>query len=237
MNVEVPLRVVAWNCSAGRLAEKLEHLSTLAPDVAVVCEATQPKAPIENFTWFGNKPIKGVAVLTSARFRVDALPVSETALWSVRPFRIEGPIAFNLLTVWTHPKPTYVRALSLALDAYGPSLRDRPLVLAGDFNANSIWDKPKGLIDFSRLAARLRSEFGLVSAYHAHFGEPFGRESRPTHYFQYSEHAPFHLDYCFAPAEWRVERVDVQDYQSCADLSDHRPVAVDLRVSLGGSPP
>ena len=118
----IRVRVVAWNCYPGRLAEKLTHLSSFAPDVALLCEASRPGEPIPGVTWFGEKPRKGVAVVHGPRFDVKPLPVLETALWAIRPFRVDGPASFNLLTVWTHPRPQYLDSLSQALDVYGASL-------------------------------------------------------------------------------------------------------------------
>ena len=77
------------------------------------------------------------------------------------------------------------------------------------------------------VSRRLHSE-GLVSAYHG--DRPLGRESDPTHYFQWRQDRPFHLDYCFVPRSWLLDRVHVGNYADWASLSDHRPVVVDVRV-------
>lgn len=38
-----------------------------------------------------------------------------------------------------------------------------------------------------------------MSAYHEHFSEAHGQESRPTYYFLWNRRKPFHIDYCFVP--------------------------------------
>ena len=69
-----------------------------------------------------------------------------------------------------------------------------------------------------------------MSAYHAKSREKPGEESQPTHYFRWNEQQVFHLDYCFAPKIWSVSDVRVGSYDSCSDLSDHRPLCVDFLV-------
>lgn len=163
-------------------------------------------------------------------FQLEEIPAEASVQWSIRPFRVVGPVSFNLLAVWTRREPpnTYVEALDSALNAYGPLLRGLPLVVLGDFNANAIWDNPRRRTDFTRLAGRLRTEFGLVSAYHKFFSEAFGDEARATHYYRWHQHEPFHLDYCFAPESWPILSVEVSCYEDWSDISDHRPLVVEF---------
>ena len=77
-------------------------------------------------------------------------------------------------------------------------------------------------------------ELGLVSAYHRYTGEPHGIERTPTHYWRWQETSPFHIDYCFVPRSWRIERVEVGGFDEWKELSDHRPLIVD--VDPGGTP-
>ncbi len=69
-------------------------------------------------------------------------------------------------------------------------------------------------------------ELGLCSAYHAFTGEPIGQETRPTFYFRYHRHAPFHIDYILIPQSWRpaLSSVSVGTFDEFAGLSDHRPL-------------
>ena len=100
--------------------------------------------------------------------------------------------------------------------------------MIGDFNANAIWDNPKKDYDFSRLANRLESEFKYKSAYHDYFGEAYGKESIPTHYFWWKEDRKFHIDYCYIPNDITINKVDIGNYIDWSSLSDHRPMIVDI---------
>jgi len=70
----------------------------------------------------------------------------------------------------------------------------------------------------------------MTSAYHAHFGEAHGAESRATYYFHWKVEKPFHIDYCFVPDAWLsgLQQVGIGDYTDWKDASDHRPLWVDI---------
>jgi endonuclease/exonuclease/phosphatase family metal-dependent hydrolase len=55
---------------------------------------------------------------------------------------VSGPVSFRLLAVWTRAEHRYVQSLAGDLDTLKASRSRRPVVLAGDFNSNSIWDRP-----------------------------------------------------------------------------------------------
>lgn len=145
-------------------------------------------------------------------------------------YRVSGPVAFNALLVWTRKEHEYLHGLDVALTAYSEFLSTGPSVVLGDFNANAAWDNPRRPTDFSRVAQRLASEFGLRSAYHTWFREPFGSETRATHYFWRQKARPFHIDFCFIPEAWlsKVRAVSIRDEPPWCDLSDHRPLIIDL---------
>jgi len=177
----------------------------------------------------GSNPQNGVAVVPGHGVEVALGPVDPTAPWSILPLEVSSPFELHMLMVWTRKEHDYVRGLDLALNSYAPFLLAAPSVVLGDFNANAIWDNPRRPTDFSRLAARLSDQFGLVSAYHARSGEAFGSESQATHYFWRRRSRPFHIDYCFVPTRWAQNRlsVSVLDGPPWDALSDHVPLVVE----------
>jgi endonuclease/exonuclease/phosphatase family metal-dependent hydrolase len=78
----------------------------------------------------------------------------------------------------------------------------------------------------------LADEFGLVSAYHAHFGTEHGNERHPTYYDRSKNGKPFHIDYCFIPQVWvsRLNCVTVGTKRDWGRFSDHVPITVDLAI-------
>jgi endonuclease/exonuclease/phosphatase family metal-dependent hydrolase len=144
--------------------------------------------------------------------------------------RVRGPIAFTVIAVWAQPEPSYSEALRRGLQVYNDLLTDSPVVLLGDLNSSAAWDARRGRTDHRDFEALLCQRYGLVSAYHAATGEALGRETQPTHYWQWHEQSPFHLDYCYLPEAWLpgLRSVAVGSYQEWADISDHRPLVVDV---------
>jgi hypothetical protein len=218
------MRITTWNCARGPLATKRAALDALQSDVVVLTEASQPDADQSDVLWFGDRRF-GVAIYARPPFAVQELPTSRSAP-CVYPVAITGPTPFTLFGVWTLPAPSYKKAFLDGFRAH--AALTGPAVVAGDFNGNIDFDKPRARVTWAHCFDQLGAR-GLVSAYHR--DRPLGKEPHPTHYFLWKEHRPFHLDYCFVPREWLVDAVSVGSYADWATLSDHRPVTVDVRAS------
>jgi hypothetical protein len=222
------VRLATWNCCRGPRAEKLARAATLRADVVALQELGGDAAdPL----WIGANPRQGVSVISGEGFPLTLLPRSAEAGLYALPVRVGGASPFNLIAVWAQRiGDSYVLSVQRILDAYQQLIAAGPTVLLGDLNAGAPWDRkrpsPK---NYAHLEARL-AELGLVSAYHAHFGEIPGQETRATYYFQWHRERPFHIDYCFVPREWmpHVSRVQVGDFDSWSAWSDHRPLVVDV---------
>jgi hypothetical protein len=198
----------------------------------VLLGCAKPTRPHPGVHWLGGKPTQGVAVSVRPPSTAVAPPDAGTDDQVAYPVRIEGPRAFNLLAVWTKPRPTYVASLWDALTQHADWLRDGPSVVAGDFNSHARWDR-KGRPNHSDLVARLRDEFGLVSAWHAVAArDPAGerREEPATIFHRRRPTAPYHIDYVFVPMEWvdDLRACWVPDEPAGSRGSDHRPVVVEI---------
>lgn len=230
------MRVVVWNCRQA-FAKKFDvFLRVLRPDVAVVPECAAPDVKsvrtvyswpaVTGHAWVGENRNKGLAVFTFGGYRVlDQRPGAHASRYSLHA-SIGGPMPLELVAVWAQA-PGYVENVHAALDTHGGALASGRGVLAGDLNSNVVFDR-KHTPNHSDLVERLRSEFNMVSAYHVHFGEHHGLETRPTHLHN-TRKTTFHLDYTFVPAGW-VEgaKVDVGSVGSWRAMSDHVPVVVDV---------
>jgi endonuclease/exonuclease/phosphatase family metal-dependent hydrolase len=145
------------------------------------------------------------------------------------PVRVTGPVAFNLLAVWTWPAPSYIKAFLNGLHAYSKLLRKGPAVVAGDFNGNPVFDKPGHRLKWSDGFSKLH-EAGLVSAYHLTHRVAYGAERDATHHFLRKAHRPFHIDFCFVPGTWAEDSIkaEVVHGPEWSLLSDHFPLLVSL---------
>jgi exodeoxyribonuclease III len=235
------MRLTTWNCRVGAFRRKAAHVAQLDPDVLVVqeCEDVRRELLLDGDTqpstrlWF-DSPVtnRGVGVFSYTDATITAAPLIGAPIDYFVPLvaRVQD-VEFNLVGVWTaatsDSKTTYRQAHE-GLDRYRDWIQTKDTVLMGDFNANASYGNGKVWRD---LAERLAS-LGLVSAYHQFFGETFGKETRPTHFFKGKEASPFHLDYCFVPATWvpRIENVTVGTYERCSKYSDHAPLTLDVRA-------
>ena len=225
------MRIVAWNCSRGPLTKKLSALDALAPDLAVLSEAPPPTCESEQNLWFPSEVSSlGVQVRATGQLQLARLPSADLPN-CVSPVRVLGPHPFNLLAVWTWPAPSYVKAFNNALDAYQSLIESGPTVIAGDFNGNPIYDKPRQWVKWGDAFARL-NELGLVSAYHYANEVAYGCERDPTHLFLRKPDRPFHIDYCFIPKEWATNQLvaKVACGQEWSSIGDHFPVIVEVAI-------
>jgi hypothetical protein len=247
------MRLVVWNGNMG-LHRKLESFAhDLDPDVAVISECANPeilrdKGADDQLTsgmvWMGRDPNKGLAVLAWNDWKVNLAVQADHQIEWVAPVEVDGPIAFRLLAVWAMhkrarrplPKAHWLESLA-ALDVYREWYADRPLVFAGDFNANVVWDRPRATSRNHSNTIRGCEDAGLVSAYHAWTGESHGEESAPTLYWRdRTETGPsYHIDYAFVPRSWLPAVTNLHVGRFCdwvgAKRSDHVPLVIDFDIA------
>lgn len=230
------MRIVTWNCQMG-LDKKIDALLSLGADVAVVPECSK-KSLIAferhglSALWFGSNQHKGVGIVCRQEWPMRALPQPEQK-WLV-PIEIASPTPCTLIAVWAcavgaRREDRYIGQVYQALMTHPEWFNADPVVVAGDFNSNKIWDFKRQVGNHSGVVKFL-DEHGLVSAYHEHFNELQGTETCPTlHLFRHKEKR-YHIDYVFIPREWacRLRSVKVGEYEDWSKLSDHCPVVVDL---------
>jgi exodeoxyribonuclease-3 len=216
---------------------KCEELLALRPDVALLQECASPAIPSaqpiysasSSHAWTGKLATKGLAVLGFGAWTVAPLRAGPRGDLSL-PVRVQGPQSFTMLALWTQG-PGYVSEAHASLDSHAHLLSGGPLVVAGDLNSNSRWDRQPPRDRHSQLVHRL-DDIGLFSAYHAHYHEDHGAESRPTLFMHRHRQKPYHVDYVFVPKAWQslLRGVDVGDSDRWLQWSDHMPVIVDVAL-------
>ena len=225
------MRLVVWNCNMAA-HRKVEALLTLRPDVAVLAECAGPGVPASapiyaaasSHVWAGLVPVKGLAALGFGDWRVTrAGPSNEAGI--ALPVHLDGPVAFNLLALWTQA-PGYVEAAHAALDAHASFLGSGAAMVAGDLNSNAIWDRLHRPRNHSALVARMEA-LGLVSAYHRHHGEAQGAETRATYFHHRHPDEPFHIDHAFVSEAAKLQAVEVGDPAEWLRWSDHMPIVIE----------
>jgi hypothetical protein len=200
-------------------AAKMQFIKSFEPDILVLQECPPP---LDETAWAWRDAI---GVYGFKGYVVEQYPLQETAPRFFLPVRISGKKNFNLMGVWS--QPPYVRSVYAGLTYFQAFMQEGDAVILGDFNASYRFEPPKvkeTTITFNKLLDKMiMAEFGLVSCYHAHFGENHGLESQPTYF--HVDTKPFHIDFCFVPAHWRVEKVQVVSYRS---EKDHYAIITDI---------
>ena len=230
VNTGDSIRIISWNCNNGTIEQNIEFLSDFHADVVVLQEVKKPKESIQNHFWFGDNPRKGHAIIASQDYSVE-MYADRGENPDAIPIIIHGPTIFNLLMVWTHAKMLYVEGMQQIIDEYSSFLKTRPSVIIGDFNSSTNFDHLHKNFNHSTMVDLLLNEYGLVSAYHKKFSCNQGEESHPTHYYRWKKEKPFHIDYCFIPDTWIIENMTIGNYEDWRELSDHRPLIVDISIN------
>ena len=210
------------------LADRIDQLQSLRPDVVVLQECRQPTEADADVPWRRYSKYKGLAVkVTGAGWTGRAIPVPEGTPLGVLPMQVSGPVTLTVVGVWTLREPSYVAHFLTGMAALKRHLPDGPLVVLGDFNST-----PKLNRDHRDLVRVLAEEYGLVSAYHLWHRVEHGQERHHTHYHRCRQASSWHIDFCFIPRAWadRLVRVDVGGYDEWPS-SDHRPLAVELDLT------
>ncbi|HET6996811.1 MAG TPA: hypothetical protein VFI06_17580, partial [Chitinophagaceae bacterium] len=123
------------------------------------------------------------------------------------------------------PDGQYVTQVWKAIKHYDQLLKNKKTVLAGDFNSNTIWDRPRREGNHSTIVDLLQKK-GIHSVYHRYFKQVQGKEKHPTLFLYKKKDKPYHIDYCFVSEDFagKLESVEVGKHKFWTRYSDHVPV-------------
>lgn len=230
------VRVVAWNCMR-RLEAKREPLMALAPDLAIIGEATAAGvAALSPESALCSEPLEGpsglcVAIIGNNGWRLEKL-AEATDRHVLAARAIKNDRALTIVGVWMLPeKGDYIMPCVRALREMKGHLTGE-VIVAGDFNAHPQFDEGKA--SGRRFSALLEAlgDAGLESLWHTTRGELHGQESAATFFKNLRADKPFHIDYMFASPSLaqRCRSLAVGEHSAWAGmkLSDHAPLIADI---------
>lgn len=227
------MRLASWNC-AGGFKRKAAALAGLKPDLAVVCEVKESAlcaAEGGDAHWCGHAPdAKGLALIGFEGWAIK--PVYQGLLPNIMAAEANfQDKSLLMIGVWTVPSqgsytlPLMAMCNDPEFGALIDMWRNKPVILAGDFNASDAF--PRERPPFSAVRKAMEKA-GFRSLWHDRMEEEFGQESRATHYHQWKEYKPFHIDYIFgnqvAHACCRSLEIGGFDEWTHAKTSDHAPI-------------
>lgn len=217
--------------------KKAEFILTENPDIIVVPESESPEKLKfkENVTkpndifWYGDNPNKGIGIYSYSDFKISISDIHNPDYRYVIPLNVKNKdIEFVLLAIWCQ-KPTdsdnYGTHTWNAIHYYSDLLNSEKVIIAGDFNSSSIWDKKNREANHSNIVNKLK-EKGIESSYHLFYNEEQGKESKATLFMHRKIERPYHIDFCFTSNYFtsRLKNVSVGEYETWTKLSDHKPV-------------
>ena len=230
------MKIITWNCNMA-YRNKANAILVLQPDIVVVQECENPeklKFPPgtpepADMIWYGDNPNKGVGVFSYGNYRFKLHKSHNPEFKTILPIEVTGgDTDFLLFAVWANnpqdKKFQYVGQIWKAVHWYDKLLK-KPAIWTGDFNSNTIWDKPKREGNHTALVKFL-AERKIHSAYHRFYDHQHGAEAHPTYFLYRHEAKPYHIDYCFSSKHFELEHVEVGAYANWRAHSDHKPIIV-----------
>ncbi|MBK6979597.1 MAG: endonuclease/exonuclease/phosphatase family protein [Cytophagaceae bacterium] len=240
------MKIITWNCNMA-FRKKAGHILSYNPDILIVPECEHPEKlkfktgiPIPNdIYWIGKNPNKGLGVFSYSENKFTLLECYNTDFKNILPLQVSNSsFEFVLLAIWANnPEDKdgpYVTQIWKAIQHYNDLFFKKNVVLAGDFNSNTIWDRPKREGNHTTVVNWL-SDKNIHSTYHYFHKQEQGKESHPTLYMYRHLDKPYHLDYCFVSHSLieYLDHVEIGTFQDWTQYSDHVPVIVDFRGLFG----
>jgi exodeoxyribonuclease III len=235
------MKIITWNCNMA-FRKKAGTILKYKPDILVVQECEHPdKLKFNEQTpeptdllWIGENKNKGLGIFSYSDFRFKLHKTYNPDLKLIAPVKVSnGTTDFILYAVWANnpndKDGQYITQVWKALDHYKKIIRNKKIILIGDFNSNTIWDRPRREGNHSTVVKHLEAK-GILSVYHCYFALEQGKEVHPTHYLYRHRNRPYHLDYCFVSGDLisNLKSVEVGDFDSWKNYSDHVPVIADF---------
>jgi exodeoxyribonuclease-3 len=235
------MKIITWNCNMA-YRKKANAIMVHLPDIVIVQECECPEnlkfaqdvIRPNDVLWFGTNKHKGLGIFSYSNYRFKVIDTYNPALKTIVPILVtDSDIDFILFAIWANnpqdPEGQYVEQVWKAIKHYDKLLGAENLLLIGDFNSNTIWDKKHREGNHSNVVKHL-AERDIHSLYHTHHGQIQGQEQHPTFYLYRHQNKPYHLDYCFGSGnlEKRLKSVEVCEHEYWNVYSDHVPMIFDF---------
>lgn len=222
--------------------KKAPAILSLSPDIVVVPECECPEKLLfdsstprpKQILWFGENQNKGLGIFSYSGYRFTLLDLHNPNLKTIVPLQVSnGKISFILFAIWANNPSDkgfqYVGQIWKALKHYKALLKKNKIILLGDFNSNTIWDRPRREGNHSTVVQHLK-ELNIHSCYHQYFNSEQGREKHHTLFMYRKKDKGYHIDYCFASKYFseKLKSIEIGSFEDWNTYSDHAPVIVDF---------
>lgn len=236
------MKLIVWNCQMA-FRKKAEFILNELPDVLIIPESENldklkfkdERHASKDAFWYGDNPHKGLGIYTYSDFTITPLKNHNPDFKYVVPLLIKNAsVEFILLAIWGQ-KPSngdnYGAQTWNAIHYYSSLLKHEKVILAGDLNSNTFWDKPSRVANHSNIVKKLEG-LDIQSTYHKFYNQEQGKELHPTFFLYKDISKPYHLDYCFASKFFmnKLKNVTVGEYKNWTKHSDHNPLIIEFDI-------
>ena len=239
------MTIITWNCN-GAFRKKYHLFDTINPDILIIQECENPEKSTNDYKewannkylWIGNNKNKGLAIFVKNNFTIELLDWTDIntnykneQLESILPCKINNSLV--LLGVWTKKANSdvfgYIGQFWKYLQLHKNKIKNNNILIAGDFNSNSIWDKWDRWWNHSDVVNELE-EIGIKSIYHVLNKEKQGNEKTATFYLQRNINKPYHIDYIFSSKEFlnSSTKLEIGKIDNWLEFSDHLPLILKI---------
>jgi exodeoxyribonuclease III len=235
------LKVMTWNCNMA-FRKKAALMHSYKPDILIVPECEHPDKLKYEFEdrqpnavfWYGDNLHKGLGIFSFTDFKIKLLSYHNPDFKWILPLKITNSVdSYTVFAIWANnPQDKnfeYVGQVWKALTYYEAKIKRKKTFFIGDFNSNTIWDKPKREGNHSTIVDILAKK-KIHSTYHKHFDLAHGKEQHSTFFLYRHEDKPYHLDYCFASNDMmkKLKKVEVGTFDNWKNASDHVPLIMEF---------
>ena len=237
------MKIITWNCNMA-YRKKANFILAQQPDIVIVPECEHPDKltfkpgtilPNDIF-WQGTNTNKGLGVFSYSSYKFQLLDTYNPDFRTILPLLVTGgKTDFILFAVWANnPQDRsyqYIGQVWKAINFYKDFLKGKKIIIAGDFNSNTIWDKLPRKVNHSTVV-KLLEDNKIYSAYHKFFKQQQGQEEHNTLFMYRHKDKPYHIDYCFISKDFvkKLSDVKVGEYEEWAEHSDHTPLTVTFKL-------
>ena len=136
--------------------KKAAFILTHKPDIIIVPECEHPDKLIftpqmqipTDTLWFGSNHHKGLGIFSYGKPRFRLLETHNPELKMIIPIEVTGgDYDFTLFAIWAYnpndPDGHYVEQVWKAINNYRDHLINKNVIMVGDFNSNTIWDRKR----------------------------------------------------------------------------------------------
>ena len=237
------MKIITWNCNKV-FRRKAEFILNEKPDILIVQECEHPDKLQFNFNtplpkdiyWYGSDHNQGLGIFSYSDYKFKLLDIHNPDFKCILPLSVTNGINdFTLFAISAYnPKDKdgqYITQVWKAIHYYDQLLKDNKTILIGDFNSNTIWDKPRREGNHSAVVEKLKNK-NIFSTYHTYFSQEQGKEQHPTFYLYRHLDKPYHIDYCFASVDFieKLSNVEVGNYKDWSQYSDHSPLILTFNL-------